>query len=659
MLTDTEKQNESVTTNRKEIEILKKYFPQCFDKPEIDENGNIIKEHFDIEKLSDILNKDEIEIKKEGFTLNFLGKSYARYQSNLDSETVIVPDKENDKTDSENVYIVGDNLDALQHLKYSYAEKIKCIYIDPPYNTGKEDFVYNDKFGFTAKELVEKLDISEEEAERIVGMGGKCTHSAWLTFMYPRLVLARELLRDDGVIFISIDDNEQANLKRLCDEVFGEGNFVGNIIVKSNPRGSMSEAEIADLHEYLMIYAKNRECVQIIGHEITEEMESEYKLSDEKGVYRLLGLRMRGGFWRRRERPSLFFPIYVNPKNCEIALEASADFSEVVYPIQPSTKEEGTWRWSKDKIQKDKTLLLGKKIKRGNEEVWDIYQKDYLERDEGRRTKVKSIWEESEINYQNGTIAVKELLGRSGIFDYSKPIFLIEQAIQLLPICINTDIILDFFSGSGTTAHAVMDLNTMDHAKRKFIMVQLDEPVKKGSEAEKTGFKTIDEIGRERIRRAAAKLKEEHPDTTVDLGFKTYYLKSMPQNTIDKIKVFDPNALISSDSDIIKTLGASSLLQTWQIKDGFGFNLRPKKIDLNKYTAYLLDDEKIGKYLYLLTEMNDTQIKELIRKIESMELTVDKVFIYGYSFDFNSLTSIKTNLKTLKNRNPIEPVVRY
>ena len=229
MKTDIQKSNEAITPNRRELTLLKKYFPQCFSKPDTDENGNIIKEHFDIEKLAELLNKDEVDIKKEGFTLNFLGKSYAHYQSNLDSETVIVPDDKNSETDSENVYIVGDNLDALQHLKYSYAEKIKCIYIDPPYNTGKDDFVYNDKFGFTAKELVEKLDVSEEEAERICGMNGKCTHSAWLTFMYPRLALARELLREDGVIFISIDDNEQANLKRLCDEVFGEGNFEGHI----------------------------------------------------------------------------------------------------------------------------------------------------------------------------------------------------------------------------------------------------------------------------------------------------------------------------------------------------------------------------------------------------------------------------------------------
>ena len=310
MKTDIQTSNETTTPNSHELNILKKYFPQCFSKPDTDENGNIIKEHFDIEKLTELLNKDEVDIKKEGFTLNFLGKSYAHYQSNLDSETVIVPDEKNAETDSENVYIVGDNLDALQHLKYSYAEKIKCIYIDPPYNTGKDDFVYNDKFGFTAKELVEKLDVSEEEAERICSMSGKCTHSAWLTFMYPRLALARELLREDGVIFISIDDNEQANLKRLCDEVFGEGNFVGNFPWRKRTAKSDVPHGVSEDYEWVLCYAKSEKFEAGI-----EGGKRKYFETDD----------FPGRPWRvhdmstqrsATERPNCFFTI-VNPKTGE------------------------------------------------------------------------------------------------------------------------------------------------------------------------------------------------------------------------------------------------------------------------------------------------------------------------------------------------------
>lgn len=678
MLTDTEKQNESVTPNIKEIEILKKYFPQCFDKPERDENGNIIKEQFDIEKLSDILNRDEIEIKKEGFTLNFLGKSYARYQSNLDSETVIVPDKENDKTDSENVYIVGDNLDALQHLKYSYAEKIKCIYIDPPYNTGKEDFVYNDKFGFTAKELVEKLDISEEEAERIVGMGGKCTHSAWLTFMYPRLVLARELLRDDGVIFISVDDNEQANLKRLCEEVFGEGNFVGELIIETATDNNPSQ--INTEHEYMICYAKNKD---LLGNwtrksEAAEKINTQYKkLKEKESDIEIIQEKLRKWIKENTDDLKLKQVAHYNNVDKDGVYSSSSNSSnphpggymfDIPHPVTHKNcpKPENGWRWA------EKTFWDYEKQGQVEWGVDHTTQPHIKKRIETAVDLLKSIIYEDN---RASTKLVADLFNGKKVFDNPKPLSVLYRILDF--VTDENDIILDFFSGSGTTAHAVLQLNVIkQNGKRKFIAVQLPEDLDDNLKKAKSNSKKIvqnaidicDElqkphilsvIGAERIRRAAAKLKEDHPDTTVDLGFKTYYLKTMPQNTIDKIKVFDPNALISSDSDIIKSLGVSSLLQTWQIKDGFGFNLKPKKIDLNKYTAYLLDDEKIGKYLYLLTEMNDTQIKELIRKIESMELTVDKVFIYGYSFDFNSLTSIKTNLKTLKNRNPIEPVVRY
>lgn len=258
---------------------------------------------------------------------------------------------------------------------------------------------------------------------------------------------------------------------------------------------------------------------------------------------------------------------------------------------------------------------------------------------------------------QEGAQEVVKLLD-AGVFDGPKPVRLLTRLLTLAKLS-KDDIILDFFSGSGTTAHSVMKLNSEDGGKRKFIMVQIDEPVKKGSEAEKAGFRTIDQIGRERIRRAAEKIKSENPNVQADLEFKTYYLKSMPQNTLDKIKTFDPEELFTSDGDIVKSLGESTLLQTWQVKDGFGFNCAQQKIDIAGCTAYLLEDEKIGKYLYLLAEMQEKSIKELIRKIETFELTVDKVFVYGYSFDFNSLTSISANLKTLKNRNPLEPVIRY
>ena len=632
MKTDVQVANESVTPSCRAIEILKKYFPQCFDKPETDGNGNIIKEHFDTEKLAGLLS-DNVEIKKEGFTLNFLGKSYARYQSNLDSETVIVPDEENDKTDSENVYIVGDNLDALQHLKYSYAEKIKCIYIDPPYNTGKEDFVYNDKFGYTSKELVEKLDIPEDEAERIIGMNGKCTHSAWLTFMYPRLSLARELLRDDGVIFISIDDNEQANLKRLCDEIFGEGNFVAQLVWERAFSPKNDAKFISSSHDYVLMYAKGIDNFVIGRLPRTEEANARYSNpdNDPRGVW------MSSDISVKTYSAENDYPI-TTPSGKVVEPPAGRCWSLSANAFAERLQDNRIWFGPNgDGVPRIKRFLNELKFD-GMAPTSILFYKDVGHSQEGAQEVVKLL--------------------DAGVFDGPKPVRLLTRLLTLANLS-KDDIILDFFSGSGTTAHSVMKLNSEDGGKRKFIMVQIDEPVKKGSEAEKAGFRTIDQIGRERIRRAAEKIKSENPNVQADLEFKTYYLKAMPQNTLDKIKTFDPEELFTSDGDIVKSLGESTLLQTWQVKDGFGFNCAQQKIDIAGCTAYFLEDEKIGKYLYLLTEMQEKSIKELIRKIETFELTVDKVFVYGYSFDFNSLTSLSANLKTLKNRNPLEPIIRY
>ncbi len=648
MKTDTQTANEKARPADRTLEILKKYFPQCFLKPETDKNGNVIKEHFDTEKLSALLN-DNVDITKEGFTLNFLGKSYARYQANLESETVIVPDAENSKTESKNIYLVGDNLDALQHLRHSYSEKIKCIYIDPPYNTGKDDFVYNDKFGFTAKELVEKLDIDEDEAERIVEMQGKCTHSAWLTFMYPRLALARDLLRDDGVIFISIDDNEQANLKRLCDEVFGEGNFVGCISRATGTTTGQDANKIGSSIDYCLVYRKS-ENFELFGIPLDENDLLRFTEKDEKGNYSTLQLRKTGNADRQEDRPNMFYAVKA-PDNTN------------VYPFGP-TGYLSRWRVAKSSYENlvSNNMIIWKKEKLDSPFKVDNYQqsewKPYVKYySEGRTKQISNLLDNIEGN-KKASIVVKNLFGVKDIFTNPKPVELL-TVLMTISNTKDSDIILDFFSGSATTAHAVMQLNAQDGGNRKFIMVQLDEKVKKDSEAEKAGYHTIDEIGRERIRRAAAKIKSENPDTKADLGFKTYYLKSMPQNTLDKIKTFNPKELFSSDGDIVKSLGEETLLQTWQIKDGFGFDCIQQKIDIEGYTAYLLENEEIGNYLYLLTQMSKNSIKELIRRIEAKELNPSKVFVYGYSFDFDSLTSLTKNLEMLKNREKIDAIIRY
>ena len=352
-----------------------------------------------------------------------------------------------------NFLLEGDNLHSLHLLEKTHKGRIQMIYIDPPYNTGNKDFTYDDML--------------------IDGMDGY-RHSKWLSFIALRLKLAKALLTEEGLIFISIDDNEMANLKLLCDEIFGEVNYVANIIVKSNPRGSQSKKEIASVNEYILVYAKDIRYSAIIGHKLTDDMVSEYKCSDAKGAYRLLGLRQRGGFWRASERPNLFYPFYVNTKNASISLIEDKSHNTAIYPIQPSTGEKGTWRWSKEKAEKEIELLVAKEVKRGQEIVWDIYQKDYMGSDGGiRRTKAKSLWDEKEVNYQNAANELKDIFGISP-FTYAKPSYLIKRAMEMIDFSKNS-IVLDFFAGSGTTAQAVLELNEEDGGHRKFILCTNNE----------------------------------------------------------------------------------------------------------------------------------------------------------------------------------------
>ena len=490
------------------IEKIAALFPNCVTEMP-DESGKI-KRAVNFELLKQMLSPDVVD-GDEAYEFTWVGKKAAIVEANKPIRKTLRPcvAESKDWDTTENLYIEGDNLEVLKLLQESYLGKVKMIYIDPPYNTGN-DFIYADDFMRSQEEENEQMGMYDEDENRLfknTDANGRF-HSDWCSMIYSRLLLARNLLTDDGVIFISIDEHEVETLSKICDEVFGEENHIGTIIVKSNPRGSMSTSEIASLHEYLLLYSKFRYQADVIGHELTNEMASEYKFSDENGAYRLLGLRMRGGFWRRSERPNLFFPIYVNPSNCSVSLEKSNVYCEEAVPIQPSTMEDGTWRWSKEKVRADSELLIGKQVKRGDSLSWDIYQKDYLDRGSGRRTKAKSIWDESEINYQNGAAEIKNLLGKSGIFDYSKPVYLLQQAMKMIGFH-GEGIVLDFFSGSATTAHAVMQLNAEDGGHRKFIMVQLPEKCDEKSEAYKAGYKNICEIGKERIRRAGEKIIQE------------------------------------------------------------------------------------------------------------------------------------------------------
>lgn len=520
---------------------LAEMFPNAVTET-IDENGEVVRA-IDKDVLMQEISCTVVEGKEERYQFTWPDKKKSVLLANAPISKTLRPIKEDevipsgadslgnpycstgsvDFDNTENLYIEGDNLEVLKLLQETYLGKIKVIYIDPPYNTGN-DFIYDDDFAQSTDEYLANSSQWDDDGNRLVvnpESNGRF-HTDWLNMLHPRLKLAKDLLCDEGVIFISIDENEIENTIKLGCEVFGEANHLGEIIVKSNPRGSMSTAEIASLHEYLVIFSKNRLACNILGHLLTDDMTAEYKYSDEKGAYRLLGLRMRGGFWRRSDRPKLYYPLYINPASCMVSLERDEFFTEEALPIQPSTMEDGTWRWSKEKVKSESDLLLGKQIVRSGKKCWDVYQKDYLSNgDADRRTKAKSIWDEAEINYQNGTVEIKTLFGKGGIFDYSKPVFLLSRILEMVDLK-SEDIVLDFFSGSATTAHALMKFNSETGRNCSFIMVQLPEQTDEKSEAYKAGYKNICEIGKERIRRAGAKIKADNPLTTqnLDTGFR-------------------------------------------------------------------------------------------------------------------------------------------
>lgn len=353
------------------------------------------------------------------------------------------------------ILIEGDNLHALTALTFTHENKIDVIYIDPPYNTGNKDFKYNDAF------------VDKEDSYR---------HSKWLSFMHKRLEIAKRLLSDKGVIFISIDDNEVNQLKLLCDEIFSQNNFLSEFIIQSNPRGSQASKYFAVEHEYLLCFSKVKDPIVDFGLLKGEDSWKEYPLLDQNNKrYRLLGLRQRGGEWKREQRPNMYYPIYINPLNGEVNEIENNIFSIETLPKRP-TGEESRWTWGPDKFLIDKSKLIGKKVNRkGEPDFWDIFRIDYLEKNDGenKKTKTKSIWNETEINYQNGGNEVKDILGPDK-FSFPKPLFLLKKIIGICSYS-SSLIILDFFAGSGTTLHATMQLNAEDGGNRQCILVTNNE----------------------------------------------------------------------------------------------------------------------------------------------------------------------------------------
>lgn len=464
------------------LETLKSLFP------------TIVKEgKIDVTELQSLLG-EEVENNEEYYRFTWAGKSLARQEANKPSTGTLRPVKEESKDwdTTENIFIEGDNLEVLKLLQKSYANKIKMIYIDPPYNTGK-DFVYKDNYADNLGNYLSITGQTDEEGKKLstnTESDGRY-HSNWLNMIYPRLKLARNLLKDDGVIFISIDDNEVQNLRKVCDEIFGEENFIGQLAVQLNPRGRNLDQFIAKTHEHILIVSKNySEETTMKGVNKEGRMVAEYNRNDDRGAYRLLGLRNRNQAFNPITRPKLYYPLYVNSANGEVSVKKDFDFNDEVWPDSPEGVKT-CWTWNQDKVIKDNKLLIAEKS--GDE--WRVYRKDYLIGEDGlmATTLVKSIWFEKEISNDYGRQSIKDLFGKS-IMDFPKSCSLLTKLIQTAVF--DDDIILDFFAGSGTLADATIQLNSEDGGNRKFICVQLPEPTPPESEASKAGYKNIAEIAK-------------------------------------------------------------------------------------------------------------------------------------------------------------------
>lgn len=668
--------NNNAAVNTYQMQALKKYFSDFFDK-----EGK-----FEFDKLELFLKESDVDLSKEGYELNFLGKSYARLQTSLETKTVITPDNEHnnkpENINSENIYISGDNLDGIKHLLKSYSNKIKCIYIDPPYNTGNEDFVYPDNFEYNAKSLSEKTGIEQEEAERIINMKGTSTHSAWLTFMHPRLFLARDLLTDDGVIFISIDENEQANLKLLCDEVFEEQNFIGQLVWEKKKKGSYLADGLTTVKEYILVYCRNKDQFNGLIGQVNTETETYPCVNASNGREKRI---IEPGIISKYKEKDFFLPKghVISDTTMNLVLHSDLVIKNGILAEQLII--EGNWRYSQESMREyaegsELYITRDLYLRRIVTEPRSKGLKDLLLRlGEEDQTGTKNInlnnlngfgWGSNEDADEEQRI----IFGTQGIMSYPKPVILILKLLSSIQD--KEAIYLDFFAGSSTTAHAVMELNQLDNGNRKYIMMQLPENIgaafKTAKGANKLKYKKIidflddiekphllSEIGIERIKRAAKIIKKE--DTKdIDYGFKIFNLNTPAQNTLDKIIDFDPESELITE-DMIDNFsfhnlsGAETVLQTWKVEDGFGFTFKHEDIVLNEYIAHLCKNT-----LYMINNGIKTEdIIILIEKLENSTLPINRIIVFPYSLGYSETEELKKNIKVLKNAASVKIIERY
>lgn len=586
----------------------------------------------DVDKLKQEINSHVVEGLEERYNFSWPDKRKSVVLANAPTRNTLRACKEESKDfdKTENLYIEGDNLEVLKLLRNTYLGQVKMIYIDPPYNTGK-DFVYKDNFFMSKEDYLENSGQIDENGNKYfpnTETNGRF-HTDWLNMMYPRLKMARDLLTDDGVIFISIDDNEVSNLRKICDEIFGERNFVACCIRRTINSGKHDTNTISTFHEYILIYSKN--ILQVnLSHKLKDEQERDrlYNLQDEY-------VEQRGRFYITQLNKntiqysdSLNYPIKC-PDNSEL------------WPGGGFDDKRWVWRWSKDKVKWgiENGYIVFKQSKNGS---YKIYTKSYEFVDNNgnyiERTNPYTSLEFISKEYGNfsATPELESLFEKNKFFDFPKSVVFIKELCKLVT---KNDIIIDFFSGSATTAHAVMQLNAEDGGNRKYIMVQWPEKTPEDSEARKAGYNTICEIGKERIRRAGKKIKKDYPDANLDTGFRVFKLDSSNMEDVyyeaDKFSQQDISKTISN----IKADRSNEDL-LFQIILLYGIPLTCK-IEINKVKnrdVYFVDDTFL--LVCFEKDIDEKTIEELAKK-------EPKFMVFNQNIQDSTLANIEQIFKLI------------
>ena len=699
-----EKITNNIKVPNKDLEALRLNFPHCFDK-----DGN-----FQLEKFKANLTEKEINFSTESYGLDWLGKSYARLLASDPATTLLKADETHnskpENVNSENLLIRGDNLEVLKHLTGAYYEQVKMIYIDPPYNTGSDGFTYQDDRKFTVKELQQLIGVDVEKAKRILDFtqSKSNSHSAWLTFMYPRLYIAKQLLKDEGVIYVSIDDSEVSQLKMLLDEIFGEENFRGIIIRATGTTTGQEALKIGSSYDSCLCYSKTAK-FQLKGIPLKGKDLNRFNNDDNdgKGKYALLQLRKTGNADRKEDREGMFFPI-------------TAPDGSQVFPIGP-TDYLSRWRTGKDKFQKflDEGLIVWKENGEDIEEFdddddendedeitdytsvtnenvdiskfkskWKPYVKYYL----SERTKqVSNLWTDIDGN-KKGSIELKQLFEKKKLFENPKPTDFLKRLITIS--CSSDELILDFFAGSGTTADAVLNMNLDDLANRKFILVQIPELI--DPKKSKTTYNyvkneigidepTIFDVTKERIIRASkrietianSKIAEKKKElselkTKLDLEGKEESIKEINseikslESLILGFKIFETTPIWEDynfeaeqfdssqtlfDAGKLTEADIKALLVTWKTNDNISLSQELEIVDLGGYTAFYGQ----GKLYLLYKNFTTENLKAVLEKIDTNKtFNPTSIIAFGYHFESKSLRELSENVKQYANKKKID-----